>query len=124
MKMNIKKYRLIPGITQEDYLGQLCEECGELIQSAEKLQRITRGTNPSPVSAADCWENIREELADVLLCMILVIHRQQIPLDDVAGRMDRKYYRWRARTFEKRQKEKRLQQIYDGLEIEKEPPLD
>ena len=118
MKLSIKKYRLIPGITKEDYLGQLCEECGELVQSAEKLQRIIRGTNPSPVSAADCWENIREELADVLLCMILVIHQQKIPLGDIAERMDRKYYRWRARAFEKRQREKRLQQIYETMEGE------
>ena len=41
---------LIEGLTKEDYLDQLIEECGELIQAASKLKRARGKRNKTPVT--------------------------------------------------------------------------
>ena len=51
----------------EEMLGQLCEECGELVQAAQKVRRAIKGT--TPVSLDGAKVKIIEECADVLLCI-------------------------------------------------------
>ena len=52
-----------------ELLAQLAEESSELSQAALKLRRALDNTNPTPVSIAECEENLIEEAADVLLCL-------------------------------------------------------
>lgn len=51
----------------EEMLGRLCEECGELVQAAQKVRRAMNGA--TPVSLDDAKVKIIEESADVLLCI-------------------------------------------------------
>ena len=62
--MNIKDY-----LPEKEILAQLAEECAELAQAALKLRRALDGTNPTPKSEENCREALREEIADVLLCL-------------------------------------------------------
>lgn len=50
---------------QEEIIGQLTEECGELVQAAQKVRRALKGT--TPVSVNDALVSLAEECADVML---------------------------------------------------------
>lgn len=63
----IKLDRTAAALGKEELLGQLCEECGELIQAAQKVRRAMKGT--TPVSADDAIVSLTEECADVALCI-------------------------------------------------------
>lgn len=51
----------------EELLGQLTEECGELVQAAQKLRRVFKGT--THVTLEDALVRLAEECADVALCI-------------------------------------------------------
>ena len=59
-------------LPKTEILAQLGEEAAELAQAALKLRRKLDGTNPTPVSEAEAWEAIIEELSDVALCCDLL----------------------------------------------------
>ena len=63
----IKLDRTAAALGTEELLGQLCEECGELIQAAQKLRRAMKGT--TPVTVDDATVSLTEECADVALCI-------------------------------------------------------
>jgi len=52
-----------------DILYQLAEEASELSQAALKLARKIEARNPTPKSYDNCVDNLREEIADVKLCI-------------------------------------------------------
>lgn len=52
---------------REELLGQLTEECGELVQAAQKVRRVLKGT--TAVSMDDALVHLHEECADVALCV-------------------------------------------------------
>lgn len=52
-----------------ELLAQLAEECIELGHAALKLRRVLSGLNPTPTPHADAYENVQEEIADVLLVL-------------------------------------------------------
>lgn len=56
-------------LPRTEMLAQLAEESSELSQAALKLRRALDDTNPTPMSIAECEENLIEEAADVLLCL-------------------------------------------------------
>lgn len=53
----------------EELLAQLAEECIELGHAALKLRRVLFGLNPTPTPHADAYENVQEEIADILLVL-------------------------------------------------------
>ena len=63
---------IIETLGTEELLAQLAEEAAELGKAALKLRRALDGKNPTPVSPAEALRNVREEMADVLLCAISV----------------------------------------------------
>ena len=75
-----------------DILEQLAEEAAELAQAANKLARIKRGINPTPVTEIEAAKNLIEELSDVALITELVL---QINPDAAITR--NKLQRWRER---------------------------
>lgn len=91
---------------------QLAEEASELSQAALKIIRTFGNTdNPTTVGFYEAFNNIREELTDVLLvCDLLEIDKQ----DDVYLR---KLYRWHERIKEN---EKSKEQGKSGAGNEKE----
>lgn len=76
----------------EDLYNQLAEEAAELSQAANKMVRVLRGNNPTPVNAKEAMDNLVEEFSDVVLVAsdLLDIHP-----DDLIS--DYKLYRWHKR---------------------------
>lgn len=66
-KESYKLQETVNKLGVEELLGQLCEECGELVQAAQKVRRAMKGT--TPLSLDDAIVKIVEECADVLLCI-------------------------------------------------------
>lgn len=63
------KYRKVihEKISEADLYGQLAEEAAELAQAASKMERVLRGTNPTPKSKEEVMKNLIEEYTDLLL---------------------------------------------------------
>ena len=60
-----KQKELSAALGQAELLSQLTEECGELIQAAQKMRRVLAGT--TPVSRDKALRDLVEEAADVVL---------------------------------------------------------
>lgn len=58
-------------MTEEQILGQLMEECAELIQAAHKVIRSRQPVN-RPHGGCDYVAALEEEIADVILCTALL----------------------------------------------------
>ena len=84
-------------------LEQLGEEGGEMVQAALKYARRKRGENPTPKSEMECLDNLTEEIADVELCINILILSGVVDEDRVAAVMKNKETRWRERIREQGQ---------------------
>lgn len=86
----------------EELLGQLEEECAELIQAASKLRRAISGKNPTPVTIEEAEKMITEEFADVCLCAEILGYR---PDSMAIGEIqEKKMLRWITRINEEKEK--------------------
>lgn len=88
---------LIEGLAKEDYLDQLIEECGELIQAASKLKRVRGKRNKTPVTEEEATRKLVEEIADVRLCIEMVEQAENISPILIDRTMRSKYVRWKER---------------------------
>ena len=84
-------------------LEQLGEEGGEMVQAALKYARRKRGEKPTPKSEMECLDNLTEEIADVELCINILILSGVVDEDRVAAVMKNKETRWRERIREQGQ---------------------
>lgn len=80
-----------------ELLCGLAEECGELTQAALKLRRAYDQTNPTPVDSDRAYEDLCEEIADVLL----YIDQLNINMNYVRHIMNTKMKRWQSRMNDK-----------------------
>lgn len=62
-------YLIVSKIGLPATLEQLAEEAAELSQAALKVARIIRRENPTPVGYCQAVDNLKEEAADVRLCL-------------------------------------------------------
>ena len=92
----IKKKVSTPAI-----LEQCAEECSELIHANLKMARKLREENPTPAEYKDIVEAITEEIADVYLCIDLVIDALNIPAWKLVEIEKQKRERWKKRLEEK-----------------------
>ena len=83
-------------LTEEQILGQLMEECAELIQAAHKVIRDRQGVN-KPHGGCDYIASLEEEIADVILCTAL--------LSSVDGNKIERWIAYKADRWEKRLRE-------------------
>lgn len=83
---------------QAELLSQLTEECGELIQAAQKMRRVLAGT--TPVSQDQALRDLTEEASDVVLILDMLAGLKL--LDRVGMRFIGRYKteRWFKRTLE------------------------
>lgn len=72
----------------DEILTQLAEEAAELAQAALKYRRAVTQWNPTPVDPWDAEENLNEEIADVMLCLL-------------AAGFDVDAWAWESRAVEK-----------------------
>lgn len=96
-----EKTTIIEKIGEPAVLEQLAEECSELTQAALKLARKMRDENPTPKTEAECWESLKEEMADVMLCMDTYMEKYSNDFYvEVATIRDEKKARWEQRIKE------------------------
>lgn len=78
-------------------LEQTAEECAELAKACLKLARKMRGENPTPVAEEVLFKNLNEEIADVKLCMGVIMTMGISSESEVNPVIDRKLDRWKER---------------------------
>ena len=78
---------------QPEILAQLMEECAELGKAASKLRRGLDGRNVTPVSIVEAEENLQEEMADVLVLMMMA----GMDFAEMASVIYKKVPRWKSR---------------------------
>ena len=95
---------ILDRLGQDEVLCQLAEESTELAHAALKLRRAYDGSNPTPVSAADAYNAVLEEIADVSLALEVLGFNRPLPLLEVQKIMNEKLERWVQRLEEKEAK--------------------
>ena len=81
-------------------LEQCAEECTELAQACMKLARKYRAENPTPRTEEELLENLKEEIADTILCVNLVEGAIENNPEELRHRIDIKKRRWENRIKE------------------------
>ncbi len=86
-------------LSEEMILGQMMEECAELIKAAHKVIRERQGVN-LPHIDHPAVEDLEEEIADVMLCVSLL---SGIDGDRIESWIISKENRWERRLREENQ---------------------
>ena len=86
-------------LSEEMILGQMMEECAELIKAAHKVIRDRQGVN-LPHIDHPAFEDLEEEIADVMLCVSLL---SGIDGDRIESWIISKENRWERRLREENQ---------------------
>lgn len=84
-------------LSQEELLAQLAEEATELGHAALKLRRVYDGANPTPVKRSEAFANLKEEIADVELLLMVLGYDRCMLISEKHKIMDAKLERWVAR---------------------------
>lgn len=84
-------------------LEQTAEEATELAHAALKLSRIERKENPTPVSLRYAYDNLKEEVADVLNCISVLAGDEVIDQSEIDEIMEHKFERWYKRLRNQRE---------------------
>jgi NTP pyrophosphatase (non-canonical NTP hydrolase) len=84
-------------LSREELLTQLAEECAELSKAALKLRRAYNGDNPTPMTRADAYNNLIEEIADVTLCIEVLGFNSPENLHNIGQIWEEKLSRWEQR---------------------------
>ena len=84
-------------LSREELLTQLAEECAELSKAALKLRRAYNGGNPTPMTRADAYNNLIEEIADVTLCIEVLGFNSPENLYNIGQIWEEKLSRWANR---------------------------
>ena len=80
---------------------QLAEEAAELGQAALKMYRVLDGRNPTPVTPEEAFENLLEEISDVLGALRALELTDQQYAYEYAQISGKKFERWVGRLKEK-----------------------
>ena len=72
----------------------LIEELSELIQSVIKLQRWDNGETTLRYNIDEIYNNLYEELADVIIMMLQFIHKNNIECEELLNKMCKKLIRY------------------------------
>ena len=82
-------------VSEEDLYNQRAEEASELAHAANKMVRVLRGTNPTPVDKKKAMDSVIEEYTDLVSVASNIL---ELRPDWLIG--DYKLYRWRRRLEE------------------------
>ena len=84
-------------LDEPELLTQLAEEATELAHAALKLRRAYTGTNPTPVSTQEAYENLLEEVADIEVCLAVLDYVGDYDTEIVRKIATDKLHRWAER---------------------------
>ena len=84
-------------------LAQMAEEAAELAQAALKMRRALDGVNPTPVTLEQAYNNLNEEVSDVLTCLASITNPSAMAKHWLDWNMTvgKKAARWRQRLEER-----------------------
>jgi len=85
----------------EELLCQLAEEAAELGHAALKLRRTIDGTNPTPVTYEEAFDNLAEEIADILGTLRALELTDSLMAAQYSRISAAKFERWTERLKEK-----------------------
>ena len=85
--------------SREELLVMLAEECSELSKAALKLRRVYNGDNPTPMTRADAYTNLVEEIADVTLVIEVLGLNSTENLYNIGKIWEEKLARWERRLL-------------------------
>lgn len=91
---------IVGHLDKGELLCQLAEESAELSQAALKLRRAYDGTNPTPKSERECFEQLLEEMCDVCVCCTALGLDTRENRHRMAEIAQAKILRWAARLEE------------------------
>lgn len=92
-------FYILERLPRPEILAQLAEEADELGHAALKMRRVIDGRNPTPVTLEEAQESLEEEVADVMLCFLLLGIDWNDP--KFGNRVAYKMNRWIERLREK-----------------------
>ena len=72
----------------------LIEELSELIKSITKLQRWENGETTLRYNIDEIYNNLYEEIADVIIMMLQFIHKNNIECEELLNKMCKKLIRY------------------------------
>ena len=100
--MNDLNY-IVAHLSLSERVAQLAEEAAELAQAALKYRRALDGVNPTPVTLDQAYNNLNEEVSDVLTCLISVTSPSAMAEHWLDWNMTvgKKAARWRQRLEER-----------------------
>lgn len=84
-------------LDKPEILAQLAEEAAELSQAALKFRRTYSDINPTPVKGPDAFNELLEELADVLVCIDALGFNRPVDVALLQHIAEIKQNRWAAR---------------------------
>lgn len=97
MKVEIPSQQRVLGRYGADAQAMVhCEELAELIQSISKMRRVRNGGQDD----AEAYDNLVEEMADVLICMEQIQTMYEIPNHTIQNMVFQKCARQEARLDE------------------------
>lgn len=91
-KMNISEKIGMPAV-----LEQCAEECTELAQACLKIARKMRQENPTPATMDILIKDFNEEIADVMVCLNVIVDSGFISNEAIDSVMMTKQNRWEER---------------------------
>ena len=99
---NIEFIRM--AVPETEMLAQLAEECSELAHAALMLRRSLKADeyNPTPCGVAAGMTNLKEEIADVFVCLQVAGYLHDVnTIFDIEEVMRHKTRRWARRLGRK-----------------------
>ena len=80
--------------TNKEVIELLIEELSELIKATIKLQRWDNGETTLRYNIDEIYNNLYEELADVIIMMIQFIYKNNIECEELLNKMCKKLIRY------------------------------
>ena len=80
--------------TNKEVTELLIEELSELIKPVIKLQRWDNGETTLRYNIDEIYNNLYEELADVIIMMLQFIHKNNIECEELLNKMCKKLIRY------------------------------
>ena len=80
--------------TNKELIELLIEELSELIQALVKLQRWDNGETTLRYNIDEIYNNLYEELGDVIIMMLQFIHKNNIECEKLLNKMCKKLIRY------------------------------
>lgn len=76
-------------LTKAALYEQMAEEAVELAHACQKMARICRKENPTPVTEEDAKQNVLEELTDVGICAVVLELEPELSEELFDAKIDR-----------------------------------